>query len=89
MSIVMFAGVLYLPLFQQTVCLGGSLGVTAFGSLFTHALDGRTPDDGRAYLDGVAQGTGSVFLALAVLCAAWFAASWLIKEVALRGKPGK
>ncbi|WP_067473999.1 MDR family MFS transporter [Actinomadura hibisca] len=69
--------------------IGGSLGVALFGALFTRALDGGTPADGPAYLDAVARGTGQIFLAVAAVTAAWFALSWLIKEIPLRGGPPK
>ncbi|WP_329518715.1 MDR family MFS transporter [Spirillospora sp. NBC_01491] len=66
--------------------VGGSLGVAAFGSIFTRAVAGRTPADKGAYLDAFAGGTGQVFLAVAVVCAAGFVLAWFFKEVPLRGK---
>ncbi|WP_063043396.1 MDR family MFS transporter [Nocardia pseudovaccinii] len=69
--------------------IGGSVGVAAFGALFTRSLDGRTPETGHAYLDAAAHGIGQIFLAVAAVSAVWFALSWLIKELPLRSGPPK
>ncbi|MET8872990.1 MDR family MFS transporter [Nocardia sp. NPDC004604] len=66
--------------------LGGSIGVAAFGSLFTRALQGHAPADGPGYLAAFASGVGNVFLAASVICALGFVISWFIEEVPLRGK---
>ncbi|WP_433712181.1 MDR family MFS transporter [Nocardia sp. CA-084685] len=66
--------------------LGGSIGVAAFGSLFTRALLGHVPAEGHGYLAAFAAGTGYIFLAAAAICALGFLISWFIEEVPLRGK---
>ncbi|MFI6364679.1 MDR family MFS transporter [Nocardia sp. NPDC050630] len=66
--------------------LGGSIGVAAFGSLFTRALQGHVPAEGHGYLAAFAAGTGHIFLAAAAICALGFLIAWFIEEVPLRGK---
>ncbi|MFI7668470.1 MDR family MFS transporter [Nocardia sp. NPDC049526] len=66
--------------------LGGSIGVAAFGSLFTGSLQGHVPTEGHGYLAAFATGTGHVFLAAAAICALGFLIAWFIEEVPLRGK---
>jgi len=66
--------------------LGGSVGVAAFGSLFTRALQGHAKTDGYGYLAAFATGTGHVFLAATAICALGFLIAWFIEEVPLRGK---
>lgn len=66
--------------------LGGSLGVAAFGSLFTRALQGHVAAEGHSYLAAFATGTGYVFAAAAVVCLLGFVAAWFIEEVPMRGK---
>ncbi|WP_433758501.1 MDR family MFS transporter [Nocardia sp. CA-135398] len=66
--------------------LGGSIGVAAFGSLFTRTLHGHVPTEGHGYLAAFATGTGHVFLAAAAICALGFLIAWFIEEVPLRGK---
>ncbi|MFX0579922.1 MDR family MFS transporter [Nocardia nepalensis] len=66
--------------------LGGSIGVAAFGSLFTKALQGHAPADGHGYLEAFASGTGQVFLAATTICALGLVTAWFIEEVPLRGK---
>ncbi|MFC4053884.1 MDR family MFS transporter [Actinomadura syzygii] len=67
--------------------IGGSLGIAAFGAIFTRSLDGRTPATGPAYLDAVAHGTAQIFLAVAAVSATWLTLSWLINELPLRTAP--
>ncbi|TYK43175.1 MDR family MFS transporter [Actinomadura decatromicini] len=67
--------------------IGGSLGIAAFGAIFTRSLDGRTPAAGPAYLDAVAHGTAKIFLAVAAVSATWLTISWLITEHPLRTAP--
>ncbi|GAA4610448.1 MDR family MFS transporter [Actinoallomurus liliacearum] len=78
--------------------LGGSLAVAAFGSMVTraiqHHLPGGAADSGApaalsaaaraAYVDGLADATRQIFLVIAILCAAAFAAALAVKEVPLK-----
>ncbi|WP_435133974.1 MDR family MFS transporter [Actinacidiphila sp. bgisy144] len=79
--------------------LGGSLGVAAFGSLFTRAVQPALPvgaetDPGtlhhlpagakNAYLQAVTTGTGRIFLTAAILCALAFFAALCVIEVPLK-----
>jgi len=82
--------------------IGGSVGVTLFGALFSRQVDAsmhasagqldagdvsRLPAVARhAYEVGAASGIRSIFLWAAVLAAVCFAASWFLREVPLRGK---
>jgi hypothetical protein len=62
--------------------LGGSIGVAAFGSLFTRALQGHVPAEGHGYLAAFAAGTGHIFLAAAAICALGLLIAWFIDRQA-------
>lgn len=84
--------------------LGGSLGIAVFASLFTGAVAGAGQQQGegspsgaaehlsaaarRTYISDVAHATHLIFLTGALIALAALAASVLIQEVPLRGKPG-
>ncbi|MFK4105759.1 MFS transporter [Streptomyces sp. NPDC019531] len=71
--------------------LGGSVGVSVFGSLFSRAVQNHLPADGKdAYVDGAAVGTQHIFLTMAAICVVALLAALAIKEVPLRSsEPAK
>lgn len=74
--------------------LGGSIGVAIFGSLFTvaiadHIAEGSPDIASPAYLMGVADGTGDLFLVAAIITGVAFVASLFIREEPLRGAPAQ
>ncbi|GAA2097295.1 MDR family MFS transporter [Streptomyces albiaxialis] len=61
--------------------VGGSIGVAAFGALFTHATHGS----GGPGASGVASGVQQIFALAAAVCAVAFVAALRVREVPLRG----